>query len=182
MLNVKTDMQRWSPSCRSVHTNQAIADARVRTGSGRACAPGPAGPSWQRVAVRDASNCRRELDVLPAPNRLRSSAEFAATISHGVRVGRPTLVVHAQHFENDDATPQGNRVGFVVSKAVGGAVVRNRVKRRLRALARPLAIDQAAQGFRVVVRALPAAAKQPARLGDDLADAWAAATAKAVAT
>ena len=50
------------------------------------------------------------------------------------------------------------RVGFVVSKAVGNAVVRNRTKRRLRAsVATRLAGIPA--GLDVVVRANPAAAE-----------------------
>lgn len=49
-------------------------------------------------------------------------------------------------------------MGFVVSKAVGPAVTRNRVKRRLRHQARELLL--AAPGPAVfVVRALPAAAE-----------------------
>ncbi len=48
----------------------------------------------------------------------------------GVRVGRPTLVVHALRKPGPPS-----RAGFVVSKAVGNAVTRNRVKRRLRHLA-----------------------------------------------
>lgn len=48
-------------------------------------------------------------------------------------------------------------VGFVVSKSVGNAVTRNRVKRRLRALSAPLLTDLA-PGSAVVVRALPASA------------------------
>ncbi|MDU7025398.1 MAG: ribonuclease P protein component, partial [Cutibacterium acnes] len=56
-----------------------------------------------------------------------------------------------------DVTP---RVGFVVSKTVGNAVTRNRVKRRLRHLCRPL-VDELEDGTVVVVRALPAAATQP---------------------
>jgi len=73
-------------------------------------------------------------------------------------------------------------VGFVVSRAVGGAVVRNRVKRRLRALARPLAMADAGQRYHVVVRALPAAASQPERLAGDLEDAWVLATKRAGAS
>jgi ribonuclease P protein component len=69
------------------------------------------------------------------------------------------------------AGPQ-SRVGFVVSKAVGGAVERNRVKRRLRHLvARELVATPTARD--VVVRALPAAASAPARLEGDLSSAWA---------
>ena len=73
------------------------------------------------------------------------------------------------------ADPQ-SRVGFVVSKAVGGAVVRNRVKRRLRhlvaaELARTGGTDADAPRD-VVVRALPASSSSPERLSDDLASAW----------
>lgn len=39
--------------------------------------------------------------------------------------------------DRDDGDPV-KRIGFTVSKKVGGAVVRNRMKRRLRALAREL--------------------------------------------
>ena len=60
------------------------------------------------------------------------------------------------------------RFGFVVSKAVGNAVVRNRVKRRLRHLA-GAALPGLPGGTRVVVRALPAAAQTSyAELGSDL--------------
>jgi ribonuclease P protein component len=53
-----------------------------------------------------------------------------------------------------DAT---SMAGFAVSKAVGGAVVRNRVKRRLRAIVGD-SISTLPAGTRVVVRALPASA------------------------
>jgi len=49
------------------------------------------------------------------------------------------------------------RAGFVVSKAVGGAVVRNAVTRRLRGLVRDR-LDRLPAGSYMVVRALPAAA------------------------
>ena len=65
-----------------------------------------------------------------------------------------------------------SRVGFVVSKAVGGAVQRNRVKRRLRHLvARELESTSVPRD--VVVRALPAASSAPGRVPDDLSSAWA---------
>ena len=47
--------------------------------------------------------------------------------------------------------------GFAVSKAVGGAVVRNRVKRRLRAIMAAI-LSTLPEGARVVVRALPGSA------------------------
>jgi ribonuclease P protein component len=64
-----------------------------------------------------------------------------------------------------DAPP---RAGLVVSRAVGGSVVRHRVARRLRHLLRPRLATLPA-GSRLVVRALPAAADASSSvLGDDL--------------
>jgi ribonuclease P protein component len=66
-----------------------------------------------------------------------------------------------------DGTEQ-TRVGFVVSKAVGNAVVRHRVSRQLRHLMRDrLAVLPA--GTDLVVRALPPSAEASSRdLGGDL--------------
>ena len=72
--------------------------------------------------------------------------------------------------DSRDAAPV--RIGFVVSKAVGNAVVRNRVKRRLRHLTREHLADLASlPGSAVlVVRALPPAAQADAvQLRVDLA-------------
>jgi ribonuclease P protein component len=67
----------------------------------------------------------------------------------------------------------GVRVGFVVSRSVGNAVTRNRVKRRLRHLvADRLAATPA--GVDLVVRALPGAATAPAGVRSDLPSAWTA--------
>jgi ribonuclease P protein component len=99
---------------------------------------------------------------------MRSSAEFRRVVRHGARAGRPTLVVHAA-----DQLPAGDvRVGFVVSKAVGNAVVRNRVKRKLRHLARGQ-LASTPSGVGVIVRALPSAVTNSSRLEDDLRQAWA---------
>lgn len=59
-------------------------------------------------------------------------------------------------------------MGFVVSKAVGTAVIRHRVSRRLRHLMRDR-LSALPAGTLVVVRALPAAADASSReLGTDL--------------
>jgi len=60
------------------------------------------------------------------------------------------MVVHAN--STDARAGQPPRVGFVVSKAVGNAVVRNRTKRVLRALM-SARIGQLPDGVDVVVRA-----------------------------
>jgi ribonuclease P protein component len=68
--------------------------------------------------------------------------------------------------EDDPARPA--QIGFVVSRAVGNAVVRHRVQRRLRHLCRER-LAGFPSGSRVVVRALgPAAGASYAELGADL--------------
>ena len=96
---------------------------------------------------------------------MRASWDFRDTLRQGVRAARPTLVLHARSLESPPS-----RVGFVVSRSVGGAVVRNRVKRRLRHLA-AAQLDES-MPVAVVVRALPASAREPERLVDDLTGAW----------
>ena len=91
--------------------------------------------------------------MLPPALRLHRSEDFALTIRRGVRAGRGTVLVHAR-----ESSGSGNRVGFVVSKAVGGAVVRNRVRRRLRGVVIEHR-ESLPQGADVVVRALPPAAE-----------------------
>ncbi|HEY8978253.1 MAG TPA: ribonuclease P protein component [Streptomyces sp.] len=96
--------------------------------------------------------------MLPTENRLRRREDFATAVRRGRRAGRPTLVVHLRSDATDPHTPGESvpptRAGFVVSKAVGKAVVRNTVKRRLRHLMRER-IALLPPGSLVVVRALP---------------------------
>jgi ribonuclease P protein component len=71
-------------------------------------------------------------------------------------------------WADETAGPQPVRVGFVVSKAVGNAVIRNRVKRRLRHLVREQ-VSLLPGAAALVVRALPpAAAASSAELRADL--------------
>ncbi len=111
--------------------------------------------------------------MLPAAHRMRRPAQFEQAVRTGARSGRNTLVVHL--VTRTDPGP-GPVVGFVVSKAVGDAVTRNRVKRRLRALAAERLHDLPADAG-IVVRALaPAAAADYAGLGRDLDGALRSAT------
>src|SRR5216683_6584287 len=92
--------------------------------------------------------------MLPAAARMRRRADFAAVVRGGGRVGRPLLTGHLLVRPDHD---EPARVGFVVSRAVGGAVVRNRVRRRLRHLARGY-LGSLPEGSLLVVRANPRAA------------------------
>lgn len=100
--------------------------------------------------------------MLPAPNRLRERADFTSAVrsSGGCRAGSRLLVVHATSTDARAGLPP--RVGFVVSKAVGGAVLRNRTKRRLRALVAER-LPRIPNGLDLVVRANPAAASATSR-------------------
>ncbi|GAA1745878.1 hypothetical protein GCM10009710_27410 [Aeromicrobium alkaliterrae] len=83
---------------------------------------------------------------------MRDGDEFRRTIRRGASASTSTLVTHLALTDEPDV-----RVGLVVGKKVGNAVVRNRVKRRIRHALR----DELAtlpQGARVVVRALAPAA------------------------
>lgn len=96
--------------------------------------------------------------MLPARHRLRHSGDFARAIRSGGRGGGRYVVVHLSLPDGDlDPThTDPARVGLVVSKAVGGAVQRNLVKRRLREIAREH-VPGLGAGELVVVRALPEA-------------------------
>lgn len=140
----------WFPSA-DAHPSRA-------RNPGRAPPQGPRQAGWLTAAAT----------VLPRGLRMRSALEFRRTIKSGVRVGRPAVVVSAHR---PDPAPAGVRVGLVVSKAVGNAVTRNRVKRRLRHLCRPLA-ETTPTGTLVVVRALPRAAAEGPDLAAQVRTAW----------
>ena len=93
--------------------------------------------------------------MLPADHRLTRPDSFRHAVKAGRRSAARTLVTHLATEGSTAVAP--TRVGFVVSKAVGNAVVRNQVKRRLRHAARAR-VALLPGGALLVVRALPAAA------------------------
>ncbi|WP_328524857.1 ribonuclease P protein component [Kribbella sp. NBC_00359] len=94
--------------------------------------------------------------MLPASNRLRRSDDFRRAVRSGRRAGRRAVVLHllVRDGRADDAAAEPARVGFVVNKAVGNAVLRNRVHRRLRAVL-ATRLPELPAGSLTVVRALP---------------------------
>ena len=112
--------------------------------------------------------------MLSRENRLTGRLAFTRTVRQGSRAGTPSLVVHL-YVDAVAPTIAGRppRVGLVVSRAVGNAVTRNAVKRRLRHLLRERLSSLPVSGM-LVVRALPPAAAASAEaLGADLDDALA---------
>jgi len=92
--------------------------------------------------------------MLPAAARMRRRDEFTQAVRHGARAGKPLLAGHllCRHQLGEAA-----RIGFVVSRAVGPAVTRNRVRRQLRHLARGY-LERLPGGSLLVLRANPRAA------------------------
>lgn len=97
--------------------------------------------------------------MLPAAHRLRSAADFQRTIRGGSRAAFSTVVVHAL-FRGED---QPYRVGLAVNKTVGNSVARHSVSRKIRAAC---ANAHIADGWDLVIRALPGAATSPTLAAD----------------
>lgn len=93
----------------------------------------------------------RPLNTVRREQRLRREREFAAVYQHGRSWSNQMLAIRVL----PNALPR-SRFGFAVGKRVGGAVVRNTVKRRLREVVRGLRLSD---GWDVVVIARPAAAE-----------------------
>ena len=68
---------------------------------------------------------------LRSSERLRQTREYQRVFQHGKKLVSPLLVVYIQ-----PSPASFSRLGMAVSKRVGGAVVRNRVKRLIRELFR----------------------------------------------
>lgn len=113
--------------------------------------------------------------MLAVAQRLRRRDEFTVAVRTGRRAARGVLVAHLARPRLEPAAGDAPaRAGFVVPRSVGGAVVRNRVRRRLRHLVRER-LDALPPGALLVVRALPGAgAASHAQLGADLDGALAA--------
>jgi len=88
--------------------------------------------------------------------RLRQRADFLAAAS-GTKVSAAAFVLQARK-RADDGPP---RLGFTVSRKVGNAVERNRVRRRLREIARLLTAQHVRSGHDYVLVGRRAALKLP---------------------
>ena len=91
-------------------------------------------------------------------SRLTRSRDFDAVYRKGRSVSTRYLVVYTFPREDDLAAGEGPRLGLAVSRKVGGAVARNRLKRRLRAVFDELS-DRLPDEVDVVLSARPGLAE-----------------------
>ncbi len=90
--------------------------------------------------------------MLARPNRLTRGADYKAV----VRRGRRCAGTHTVTYVTPSVEDRPARFGFIVSRQVGGAVVRNTVRRRLKAVCAE-SLDGVRPGVDIVIRALPGA-------------------------
>jgi len=99
--------------------------------------------------------------------RLRQRADFLAAAT-GTKVPAAAFVLQARKRADDGPA----RLGFTVSKKVGNAVERNRVRRRLREIVRLSGAHRMQSGHDYVLVGRRAALKVPfARIADDFQSA-----------
>ncbi|MDZ8173141.1 ribonuclease P protein component [Microbacterium xanthum] len=91
--------------------------------------------------------------MLARQNRLTRGAEYKAVVRRGNRCAGANSITYVTQSGDDRAA----RFGFIVSKQVGSAVVRNTVRRRLKAVC-AAALTDVRPGADVVIRALPGSA------------------------
>jgi ribonuclease P protein component len=102
--------------------------------------------------------------VLAKVNRITKADDYRAVVRRGRRVVAESTVSYVSM--NPNGGPP--RFGFIVAKTVGNAVVRNTVRRRLKAACHA-ALGRTNEGTDIVIRALPSAALAPyARVVDDV--------------
>ena len=92
----------------------------------------------------------------PASARIKRRADYQKVYKRGVRVtGRHVVLFILQSRERE------GRFGVTASRRVGGAVVRNRAKRRLRELYRLYLRDRAGRAHDIVANARRSSATAP---------------------
>jgi ribonuclease P protein component len=98
--------------------------------------------------------------------RLTRRADFLLVAGTRRRFATPSLVL--QMRQREDAADAAVRVGFTATRKLGGAVVRNRARRRLREVARTVLPETATRGCDYVLIARLGALQRPypALLGD----------------
>jgi ribonuclease P protein component len=111
--------------------------------------------------------------TVPAWARLRRRADFQRA-ARGKRAQAESFALQSRLRAEAEAGEVGPRVGFTVTRKIGGAVERNRIRRRLKAaLAAASAIAPNAHSDYVLVARRPALTRRFAALVADVERAFA---------
>lgn len=101
--------------------------------------------------------------------RLTRRPEFLRVAASRRKWATPGLILQAYERTPADAAAKGLRLGLTASRKVGGAVERNRARRRLREAARLVLPSAAAAGYDLVLVARAETLRRPfAALVEDL--------------
>lgn len=91
--------------------------------------------------------------MLAKTNRITAGADYRRLVRSGRRARGEVALAYGRSTRPDAPL----RMGVIVARNVGKAVVRNRVRRRIKAVGWSIARERS--GLDVVVRALPSAAR-----------------------
>lgn len=128
------------------------------------------GASGSRSRFRRSSRTRAASEQFPSSDRLRRAADFRRLSAVGRRSSDRFFVVlvAAAGIRENDGPEAPARLGITVSRRVGNAVVRNRLKRQIREWFRRHRRQLRAGLDFVVIGRVPVATATPDQIGESL--------------
>ena len=124
---------------------------RRRTVSSPVCPPRTVAPCWHavgRVGGRNSPSATRGSRIagFPKSARILRSKDFRRVYDHGAKFSGPLFSAFCLRNNGEG----GVKIGFTCPRALGGAVIRNRIKRRVREAARKH-MDRIGAGWEIVI-------------------------------
>ena len=115
------------------------------------CPPRTAALCWHavgRVGARSSPSATRGNGIagFPKSARILRSKDFRRVYDHGAKFSGPLFSAFCLRNNGEE----GVRLGFTCPRALGSAVVRNRIKRRVREVVR-VRLDQPGPGWEIVI-------------------------------
>ena len=137
--------------CRNVLFNRITESAPKRMAFSPACPPRTAARCWLDAAPADgrsSPSATRGSGIagFPKSARILRSKDFRRVYDNGAKFSGPLFSAFCLRNNGEE----GVRVGFTCPRALGGAVVRNRIKRRVREVVR-VRLDQPGAGWEIVI-------------------------------
>jgi ribonuclease P protein component len=106
--------------------------------------------------------CPNFSDVAPAIHRLRHRRDFLWAARQGRKWATEGLVLQVRNrVAHEELEFNIVRVGFTVTKKVGNSVIRNRVRRRLKAVVDEVLVNIAVSGIDLVIIGRMGTIKRP---------------------